>query len=922
MPPTPDEPERSDPGAGSESPERETLDQVIQPDSDSPLLPPIGMEASTEPGASEPERVESVDSAGAVDNGGGLSELGDLDVTQPVGPAPVSSAGDEEAGAVEPSSPEPYRPPYYAQMRAPISAAAERANRRRRRYSMYLRRTTRARAAARSATFARVTWASVIALSVLTLAVLTSTIGAAAAYYQTQEVSIAALSRTVAGRDSLRIYDKTGVLLYQVNKVGAQHSISIAQIPIAVINATIAVEDHTFWTNPGVDATSIIRAAQVNYSSGTISQGGSTITQQLIKQNILGAHETYTRKLQEAILAVGLTETGAYSKQQVLAMYLNSISYGHEAYGIESAAQVYFGYQADPRTGMSAAQHLDLAQASMLAGIPQNPNLNDPITHFSQARARQQEVLNDMVKYGYITKAQADAAWAEAGKPGFFSKITTAAPNLAPAFVYFVIDQLQAMVASGQLTLGRSGLNVYTTLDLDLQNHTQAAMKKHLYGNDRDDYGGYIRNDHIGNTAGIMVDNATGGIRVMLGSVDYYSTKINGEFNVVTSGYRSAGSAFKPIVYATAFSKGWFPAMTLSDTPTIFWDAGSQSQYRPSNYGGTWYGELTLRKALQNSRNIPAVKVMQFAGIPDVQRTAMRMGLRTWEGSWGLSSVLGTLDVTPYDMAQMYTVFANYGQFIPFYAIDRITDSSNNVLFQYQQPRPVEVLTPQVAYMITSVLEDNWARQPEFNPCTPLYLDPLTSPDGPDFIHPGSFGPIGARECARIYAGHGKSPNAWPAAAKTGTASDFTDDYTVGYTTKYTMAVWAGNNNHKPMAPCDTCVSHVDGVTGAAPTWNRAMLYAMQRDNLPKTDFPVPGGLQRHKWSSNGITTTDWFLAGPLPANNTGSTGENFHVCYPPNSPYWIICSSGPAPTPKPGPGGGGVGGGGGGGPPHPKPRP
>lgn len=813
-------------------------------------------------------------------------------------------------------SPAPYQPPFHttAEMAAP-ALTADRFRRRRHHYAMYLRRSSRARAAARSSTFARVAWASVVSLCVLTIAVLTSTVGAAAAYYQTQQVSIAALSRTVAGRDSLRIYDRTGVLLYQVNNVGAQHSIPIAQVPISVVNATIAIEDHTFWTNPGVDATSIVRAAQANYSSGKISQGGSTITQQLIKQNVLGGQETYTRKLEEAILSVGMTETGAYTKQQILAMYLNSIGYGHEAYGIESAAEVYFGYGDDARTGVSAAQHLDLAQASMLAGIPQNPNLNDPVAHFDNARVRQKLVLDDMVKYGYVTKAQADAAWAEAGKPGFFGAVSDSSPNLAPAFVYFVIDQLQAMIASGKLTLGRSGLNVYTTLDLDLQNHAQAAMKTHLYGNDHDDYGGLIRNDHVSNTAGIMVDNASGGIRIMLGSVDYYSTKINGQFNVVTQGYRSAGSAFKPIVYATAFSKGWFPAMTLSDSPTIFWDAGNQTQYRPSNYGGTWFGELTLRQALQTSRNIPALKVMQYAGISNVEHAAIRMGLRTWQGRWGLSSVLGTLDVTPFDMAQMYTVFANYGQFIPMYAIDRITDSTGSVLFQYQQPRPVQVLTPQVAYMVTSVLEDNLARGKEFGECSPLYLDPLTSPDGPDFIHPGRFGPIGSRECDGIYARHGFSPNAWPAAAKTGTASDFTDDYTVGYTQNYTMAVWAGNNNHTPMAPCATCVSHIDGVTGAAPTWNRAMIYAMQRDNLPKTDFPIPSGLQRAQWTSNNITSTDWFLAGPLPANNTGSSGTNFPVCYPPNSPFWIICPAAPVvATPAPG----GNGGGGGGAPPTP----
>ncbi len=901
--PTPDEPEQFDPEKDAGASESESLNQAAQLDPGSDAPPADEPEADAEGGSS---------GAGSLDGVGAPGQPDDLDATQMTPPA-FSSAGDGEADAETLEMPAPYQPPFYVGTRAAVSQVAEHSNRRRRRYTMYLRRATRARSAARSATFARLAWVSVIVLGLLTLSVLTSTVGAAAAYYQSQQVSIAALSRTVAGRDSLRIYDKTGILLYQVNNVGAQHSISIAQIPITVVNATIAIEDHTFWTNPGIDATSIVRAAQANFSSGSIAQGGSTITQQLIKQNILGAHETYTRKLQEAILSVGMTETGAYSKQQILAMYLNSIDYGHEAYGIDSAAQVYFGYTDDARTGTTAAQHLDLAQASMLAGIPQNPNLNDPIAHFDTARARQREALNDMLKYGYITKAQADAAWAEAGAPGFFSKISVASVNLAPAFVYFVIDQLQAMIANGQLALGRSGLNVYTTLDLDLQNHTQAAMKKHLYGNDRDDYGGYIRNDHISNTAGIMVDNASGGIRVMLGSVDYYSTKINGQFNVVTSGYRSAGSAFKPIVYATAFSKGWFPAMTISDTPTIFWDAGSQSQYRPSNYGGKWYGELTLRKALQNSRNIPAIKVMQYAGIADVERNAIRMGLRTWEGTWGLSSVLGTLDVTPYDMAQMYTVFANYGQFIPMYSIDRITDSSGNALFQYQVPRPVQVLTPQVAYMVTSMLEDNGARAPEFNPCTPLYLDPLISPDGPDFIHPGSFGPIGTKECGRIYAGHGKSPLAWPAAAKTGTASNFTDDYTVGYTTKYTMAVWAGNNDHTPMAPCATCVSHVDGVTGAAPTWNRAMLYAMERDNLPKTDFAVPSGLQRRTWTSNGITSTDWFLAGAMPANNTGSTGTNFNVCYPPNVPYWVICPTAPSPAPKPAPGGGGGGGGGGG---------
>ncbi len=833
----------------------------------------------------------------------------------PADRAAGSASADE---VIPPAKPyySPYIPPKSSLPSSDMLAARSRTTRRRLRYTLYLRRNARARANARVATYTRATWATVIVLLVLTIGAMASTVSAAAAYYSTEQVAIASLSRTVSSRDSLRIYDSTGILLYQRDNFGAQHSISLAKMPINAVNATVAIEDHTFWTNPGIDATSIVRAAQANFSSGSISQGGSTITQQLLKLNILGSHETYTRKLQEAILAVGMTETGMYTKQQILQMYMNSIDYGHEAYGIDSAAQIYFGYQDNPRTGVTAAQQLDLAQASILAGIPQNPNTNEPIGHFKTSQERQKAVLDSMVKYGYITQAQANAAYKEAAKPGFFKNFHYGAKNLAPAFVDFVLQQLKYMVIAGQVSLSRSGLNVYTTLDLDLQNHTQAAMKKHLFGNDHDDFVGHhlISQDNVTNTAGIMAQQSTGAIKVMLGSVDYFSSKINGQFNVVTQGQRSAGSSFKPIVYATAFQKGWFPAMTIADEPTVFWDAGANKPWKPLDFyinHPTYEGEITLRDALQNSLNIPAVKVMQYAGITDVKRNATRMGLRDYLGAWGLSSVLGTLDVTPYDMAQMYTVLANYGQFIPLHAIDRISDSLGNTLFTYQQPLPVQVLTPQAAYMVTSVLEDNGART-EFGLCSPLYLDPLTSPDMPGYITSSIQGPIGTKECRYIERHGGKSPNAWPAAVKTGTAQDFTDDWTVGYTMDYTMAVWAGNNNHSPM-------NRIDGITGAAPTWNRAMLYAEQRNHLSKRDFPVPSGLQRAKWTSNGITSTDWFMTGPLPPNNIGSTGTKFTPCYTndPNNP-WNFCSA-PAPSASstPGTGGGGGGGtGGGGGPP------
>ena len=590
--------------------------------------------------------------------------------------------------------------------------------------------------------------------------------------------------------------------------------------------------------NQGVDFNSIVRAAYTNVVQHGISQGGSTITQQLIKQNVLNSNESFERKIKEAILAYGMTTQGVFSKRQIIEMYLNSIPYGQEAYGIDAAARSYFGYTDDSDSGVSAAQHLDLAQASMLAGIPQNPNLNNPLLHPQHAHDRQVEVLRNMVEQGYITQKQADQAAAESLKPGFF-KPQPAPKNLAPHFVNFIRDQLEQMVETGQLrNLSRSGLNVYTTLDLDLQNHVQDAIKQHLYGDDRDDYVGhhFIRDDHLTNSAAIIADHHTGAIKVMLGSVDYYSDKIDGQFNVATQGYRGPGSSFKPIVYATAFSKGWFPAMTVSDMPTVFWDEGQNRVYKPLNFNiDQFEGNITLRKALQWSLNIPAVKVMQYAGIDDVERNAMRMGIRKWQGQWGLSSVLGSLDVTLYDMTQAYTVFANEGKYIPMYSIDHITDGASNVLFQYHAPLPVQVLSPQVAYMVTSVLSDNPARAGDFGTCSPLYLDPSKD------------------DCL---AHNGDSPNAWPAAAKTGTGQDFRDDWTLGYTMDYTMGVWAGNNDHTPMV-------RIDGITGAAPTWYRSLIYAEQ--NLPKRAFPVPDGMQRATYTSNGVTSTDWFLAGPLP---------------------------------------------------------
>jgi penicillin-binding protein 1A len=760
--------------------------------------------------------------------------------------------------------------------------------RRRRRYIFYLRRSTRARQNARSSVIGRLAWASLIITGVLVATVLTTSIGAAASYYVSQQPSIAALSRTVASKDSVRIYDDKGALLYQFSNNGAQHSIPLAKIPVNVINATVAIEDHSFWVNQGVDLTSIGRAATANLQQGSITQGGSTITQQLIKKEILGDSTTFDRKLREAILAIGITESGTYSKSQILEMYLNSVPYGAIPYGIDAAAQFYFGYSDNQATGQTAAQQLDLAQASMLAGVPQNPNTNDPLNNFDTAHARQREVLNAMVTYGYITQAQANAAYAEAAQSDFFHP-QSSTPNRAPHFVAYIQQQLAQMVQSGQLDLTRSGLNVYTTLDLDMQNATQQAMKNHLYGNDRDDYThALIRNDHVTNAAALMVDQHNGDIKVMLGSVDYYSKKIpgGGAFNVVTDGYRGPGSSFKPIVYATAFQKGWAPAMTISDMPTVFWDAGAEKPYKPLDFNfQDFWGTITLRTALQNSLNIPAVKVMQFAGVEDVERNAMRMGITKWQkgATWGLSSVLGSLDVTPFEMVQAYTVFANYGQYIPLHGINRITDSLGNMLYQYQVPaKPAQVLSPQVAFLISNILSDNKERQKDFGACSPLYLYPGTSaPNSPKDNKGECLGWVKHPSTNNLTWPAGA--NAWPAAVKTGTGQDFRDDWTLGYSADYTMGVWVGNNDFTPMI-------RMDGVTGAAPIWHNAMIYAEK--GHPKQAFQPPqdGSVYRAKYTSNGITTTDWFIKGLQVPNNVGNGGPKTLPCIKfnddPNNPW------------------------------------
>ena len=438
-----------------------------------------------------------------------------------------------------------------------VRTEANRRWHRRRRYAFYVMGYQRRKQERQNTILHRAVTSVVSLVGLIILVVIGYTINDAYMFYQSQTAILNNLPN-VTSRDNAEIFDSTGKLLFKITADGVKHYIPLSQVSINVINATIATEDKDFWINDGVDFTAIVRAELSNLNSGGITQGGSSITQQLIKNTVTGGDDTLDRKLKEAILAIGITQQ--YTKEQILEMYFNSIGYGENAYGIDAAALEYFNL---PDKGkVTGAAQLDLAQASVLAGLPKNPNVYDPFSHLKAALDRQKVVLQAMVDQGYINEGEALQAEAEAAQPGFL-QAPPQEGNLAPHFVYWIEDQLANMIDSGALSLSLTGLRIYTTLDLDLQNKVQTILQqqiKHLTNTGQD----------VDNGAAVILDQHTGAVLVMLGSADYYNTAIDGKVNVATQAFRQVGSSFKPITYATAFEKGWFPAMPIYDGPTAF----------------------------------------------------------------------------------------------------------------------------------------------------------------------------------------------------------------------------------------------------------------------------------------------------------------------------------------------------------------
>ncbi len=693
-----------------------------------------------------------------------------------------------------------------------------------------------------------------------------TTVGAYA-YYQHQLPLINGIAHHSLFQTS-RIYDRNGKLLYELYDHhvgrGRRTYIDYKDISPFLINATVAAEDHSFWTNSGVDYLSIVRAAILDFKSNSVVEGGSTITQQLVKNQFFqGQPRNLPVKSQEAILAVGLTNQ--YPKWKIMEMYLNTVYYGDTNYGVEATAEDYFGLQPQcTSTGCKpAVANLNLAQASLLAGLPQSPSIYNPLLYKDKALARQQEILNSMVQLGMITRQQQQDAQKEM-ESFTFQPYSATHKVQAPHFVNYVVDQLEQLL--GAQALENGGYNIYTTLDLDLEKKVEQIVYEHLYEPQQDRYLGYYgplsRTNNVNNAAAVVMNPATGEILAMDGSAStdpqQSSSQMQGDYNAAISP-RQPGSSFKPFVYATAFEMGWYPAMILQDHKTYYPD-GSNKPYTPQNYDGTFHTgyPMTIRTAVANSFNIPAITTLEYAGIPNVANMVGRLGLTEFAkrplNSLGPSIALGSVEVSPLHMTAAYTTFANKGVHVPSTSILRIDDTQGRPIYTFdpRHPHGIRAMREDVAFLISSMLSDKTARYHEFSPGNPLEVDR-------------------------------------PAAAKTGTTDSFRDNWTIGYTSHLTVGVWAGNSDNSIMR-------NVIGITGAGPIWHDIMEYASRHYNFPPDDFIPPANV--HKGTVSALTgllprpgeptVSDWFIDGTMPTVQGPVTINTQPVCQDNSDLCWL----------------------------------
>ena len=583
--------------------------------------------------------------------------------------------------------------------------------------------------------------------------------------------------------ESTKIYDKTGeVLLYDIHGEEKRTIIPWDQIPNSVKQATLASEDAEFYNHKGLDISGIIRALLKDIRDLDLSQGGSTITQQLVKKTLLGDEKTITRKLKEALLSIEVEKR--FTKDEILWMYLNQIPYGSNAYGIESASKTYFG---------KTALELTANESAILASLIKAPSYYSPYgNHTEDLTARKNALLKRMMALNFITTNEYEEALKE--KVEFRSNIENIQ---APHFVIMVKEYLENKY--GQDAVESGGLKVITTLDADLQIIAEEIVSKYAKIN-KEKY-------KASNAALVAIDPKTGAVLSLVGSADYFDIENEGNFNVATA-KRQPGSAFKPFAYAVAFQKGYPDFTVLFDTKTEFNPNCSPSAeqekdkyglkcYNPRNYDGRFRGPVTMRQGLAQSLNIPSVKTLYLAGVSDTIDLAEKMGITTLQdrSRFGLSLVLGGAEVKPIDLVSAYGVFANDGVINQWYFVKKV-ESANGTTLEDTSPDPKRVLESQTARLISDVMSDNTARAPVFGYSSSLYFP-------------------------------GRS-----VAAKTGTTQENRDAWVIGYSPTISAGVWVGNNRQESMT------QEGAGISAAGPMWHEFMVKSLGK--FPKEEFIKP----------------------------------------------------------------------------------
>ncbi|MBZ0276300.1 MAG: transglycosylase domain-containing protein, partial [Anaerolineae bacterium] len=597
-------------------------------------------------------------------------------------------------------------------------------------------------------------------------------------------------------------YDRNGIQLYEAFGEGRRTKAQYSQFPQDLINASVAIEDDNFFTNPGIDVPATMRAFAQYVGIGEGSTGGSTITQQVVR-NILfdfeyRAERSIQRKLEEIVLALALTQR--MSKENILELYLNEIYYGNLAYGAQAAAQTFFGKD---------VSELTLGEAALLAGLPQAPAELDPLNPDPAVQdavyARWRQVLERMVVHHYITNEQRN----DALRQGL--TFTSPAVSLqAPHFTVYAQKQLEELMTElgySPEEITKGGWQVYTTLDLRINALTEQAMREQVTR---------LAANNVSNAAVVVLKPLTGEILGMVGSVDYNNDDIDGRVNVAIA-LRQPGSTMKPFTYSAAMESGLTPADVIWDTPTQIGIPGQQ-MYEPVNYDRSFHGPLIMRTALANSYNIPAVQTLRRVGVDRLLELLQRFGVESLGNDasrYGLSLTLGGGEISLIEMANAYSVFANQGVYVPTTAILCVLDNDDNILYQYENgcPRGNQVdktvnrsgfgrqaLDPRIAFIISDILSDNNARSAAMGANSPLNTSPLVT------------------------------------SVKTGTTNDVKDNWTMGYTHNVTVGVWVGNSRGEPMV-------NSSGLTGAAPIWNR-VITSIYNDQSLLASFAVNGQLQ------------------------------------------------------------------------------